>query len=205
MHENFKLDGATDSALSRLQDTTLSPMEEVLFKSWTKANQIKEPDAPGDIVDYRGIYKHTNGTILPYGQLKLLSEKQNNEHKLQQALQQQMMDRIQQTVGKEEDFGKQLHKEERQDVTHQQKMQQEEMKLKRAPYDVQIKEKDLQGKQIGAQVKQLDVEKQRLGLDAGKIANEGKQIDLIANMMAPKPQPMGVGNAAGQPNKIQSR
>jgi hypothetical protein len=192
---NMKLDGAPGDALNRLQDTTLSPMEEILFKSWTKANQIKEPDAPGDIVDYRGIYKHTNGTIMPYGQLKLLSEKKNNEHKLEQALRQQMLDRIDEVAGKEEDFANQMHKEERQDITHKQKMDQEGMKLKRAPFDVQIKENDLKGKQIGAEVKRMDVEKQRLGLDAGNIANEGKKLDLIANMLAPKPVTMGMGNA----------
>lgn len=175
---DMKLDDRGASVLQQLQDTELSPMEEVLFKSWTRANQIDDPDAPDDTIDYRGIYKSLNGTVLPYGELKRSTDRVNKEQKLQNLLQQQMLDRIQETVGKEEDFGKQLHKEERQDVTHKQKMEMEGLKLKRAPHDLKMKDFDIKAKG-------MDLDKQRIGLDATKLQNEGKQIDLIASMMQP--------------------
>src|SRR5690348_886398 len=122
---DMKLDGRGDTLLHQLQDTELTPMEEVLFKAWANANQIEDPDAAEDPTDYRGIYKASNGMVLPYGELKRQTERMNKENALTQILQQQMVDRIRETVGKEEDFGKQLHKEERQDVTHKQKMEME--------------------------------------------------------------------------------
>jgi hypothetical protein len=97
---NITLDAKADAALSRLQDTTLSPMEEALFKAWTKANQIQKPDAPDDTVDYRGIYKESGGTILPNGQLKQFASKINVEDKLRNILHDRMMQHIDKLTGK---------------------------------------------------------------------------------------------------------
>lgn len=91
---DFKLSGAADNAMAKLQDTDLNPMEETLFQAWAKANQIKKTDLPNDVVDYRGIYKHTNGYIMPHGQLKRVAAKVNDEYKLEQVLQDQMQDKL---------------------------------------------------------------------------------------------------------------
>ena len=91
---NITLDGKADAVLSKLQDTTLTPMEEALFQAWTKANQIVKPDAPEDGVDYRGIYKETGGAILPNGQLKRFADNLNSEQKLQRILHDRMLQHI---------------------------------------------------------------------------------------------------------------
>lgn len=96
----FKLTNAADLALSKLQNTTLNPMEEALFQAWSKANHILKPDNPDDTVDYRGIYKATGGTILPNGQLKHMAEKFNAQNKLEQVLQDRMLDHIEQVKQK---------------------------------------------------------------------------------------------------------
>lgn len=191
MEKNLKIDGAASSALNRLQDTKLTPMEEVLFKAWTKANGIKEPDAPEDVVDYRGIYRETNGEVLPHGVLKQYAEETNNEQKLMQILQERMQERIQQTVGSAQDRADDQFKAERQDITHKQKMEMEGLKLKRAPIDLKMKEHDIKGKEF-------DVEKQKVGIETAKIGNEGKQIDLMASLMQPQ-RPLGAGNASTKP------
>ena len=55
------------SAIQRLVQTNLSPLEEVIFKSWMEANQLEEsPDAP---FDYRGLYKNTGGKVFAPGEL----------------------------------------------------------------------------------------------------------------------------------------
>lgn len=84
--ENIKLDGQADRALNRIQDTKLTPMEEVLFKSWTKANDIKKPDNVDDTLDYRGLWKETNGAVLPWGSLKDLSSRTNAEQQLKRSV-----------------------------------------------------------------------------------------------------------------------
>lgn len=168
-----------EAALNRLQDTTLTPMEEALFKAWTKANQIQDPDNPKDIVDYRGIYKASGGTILPAGELARRAEMHNKQYELEQALHQRMMERINEVTTKEQDRAEMAHKEERQDVTHKQKMDMESLKQKNAPHDLKMKEHDVKAKQ-------LDIHKQQVGLDAQKLGNEGKKIDLMASLVAPK-------------------
>lgn len=79
-----------NDALSTLQNTQLSPMEEALFQAWTHANGIEKPDAEGNTVDYRGIYKGSNGMILPNGQLAQIANKSNAQSKLEQLLQEKI-------------------------------------------------------------------------------------------------------------------
>lgn len=43
--------------------TALSPLEEILFKSWAKMHGIDDPDMVGD--DLRGFYKATGGRGVP--------------------------------------------------------------------------------------------------------------------------------------------
>ena len=171
MSDNMKLNGQAEAALNSLQDTQLSPMEETLFKAWTKANDIKDPDAPDDIVDYRGIYKQTGGQVMPYGQLRDFTKRLNHEDKLQRLLQQQMLDRIQKAAGSAEDAEKDQFKAERQDVTHKQKVEMEQLKLKRVPHEAKMKEFDVKAKE-------MDIEKMRVG-------NEGKEIDFMKGLMTP--------------------
>jgi hypothetical protein len=90
----FTLPQPAESALSKLQDTTLTPMEEALFHAWTQANQIKKPDAPDNMVDYRGIYKASGGVILPNGEMHRLGEEMNAQSKLERILQDRMMQHI---------------------------------------------------------------------------------------------------------------
>lgn len=193
--EQLDLPPKAEHAFQRLQDTDLSPMEEALFKAWTKANQIEDPDAPDDTVDYRGIWKATNGHVLPPGELKKTTEVQNLSNTLERALQERMMKRITELTGKAEDFEKDKFDAERQDITHQQKIEQGDQKLKQAPFDLKMRAHDIEGKQF-------DIEKQKLGLDQQKLGNEGKELDLVSNLLMPTRQAgpnesKGVSNESG--------
>jgi len=187
--DNIVISPKAENALQRLQDTTLTPMEEALFKSWTKANQIDNPDEPNDVVDYRGIWKTTNGKVLPYGELKGMAEDKNNRHTLERELQQRMQDRISELTGKREDFQKQQFDAQRKDVDHKQKMEQGALALKKAPFDLKMKEHDIKGKE-------MDVQKQRIGLDAQQLGNKGKELDLISSLLNPQgpSEPKGATN-----------
>ena len=175
---NFSIDSQAQDALSHLQDTTLSPMNEALFQAWAKANKIKEPDAPKDHVDYRGIFEMTGGKILPNGQLDRFAKKLNSESKLQHILQQQVMDRMQETVQNAQDRQDALHKEERQDITHQQKMEQETLKQQSQPHEQAMKQMDLQKQQT-------DLQKQQMGLQSQELGNKAKQLDITKTLVTP--------------------
>jgi hypothetical protein len=65
--QNQGPDPAVMEAIQRLVQTELSPLEEVIFKSWMDANQLEEsPDVP---FDYRGLYQQTGGKVFAPGQL----------------------------------------------------------------------------------------------------------------------------------------
>lgn len=176
---NIKLPAPAENALSHLQDTVLNPMEEALFKTWAKANQIQKPDAPDDHVDYRGIFRNTGGTILPNGGLKRYADKINSKNKLEGILQERMMERIEKSSDTAADKRDQQFKAERQDVTHKQKMDMEGLKLKRLPAELKMKQHDVQLKKHDIDVKEMDIEKQKVG-------NEGKHIDMIASLVKPE-------------------
>ena len=176
--EQLQISPQVEDTLQKMQDTKLDPLEEALFQGWAKANQIEDPDADGDIVDYRGIWKQSNGLVLPRGELKQMAEDQNQMHTLQRELQQRMLDRISEMTGKQEDMQKDQFKAERQDITHKQKMEQGKLNLQKAPFDLKMRAHDIEGKK-------LDLDKQRMSIDQAKIGNEGKEIDLIAAMMQP--------------------
>lgn len=178
--DQLDLDPKAEQDLARLQDTKLNAMEEALFQAWTKANQIEDPDAPDDSNDYRGIWKNTQGQVLPRGELKNMTDTMNLENSLQKALQQRMIDRVNELAGKEEDFAKAKFDAEQAGVKHGHKMEEGKLKLKQAPFDLKMRESDIQGKK-------LDIDKQKIGLDAQKLGNQGKEIDLIASLMAPAP------------------
>lgn len=89
--EDIKLDSPTENAISTIQDTELTPMEEVLFKSWTKANQIAKPDAADDHMDYRGVWKETGGAILPFGQANRIAKRTNAETTIKRTLTDRLM------------------------------------------------------------------------------------------------------------------
>lgn len=189
--DKLNISPKAEQSLQRLQDVTLSPMEEALFQAWTKANQIDKPNDPTDSVDYRGIWKATNGQVLPRGELKVMAEMQNHSQTLEKALQERMMERITEVTGKKEDLQKQQFDAQRKDVDHKHKMEQGSLKLKQAPFDLQMREHDIKGKE-------LDLHKQRMGLDQQKLGNEGKEIDLITSLM----QPAGAPTASPtQPSK----
>lgn len=76
-----------EEALSNLQNTQLTPMEEALFKAWAHANGIEKPDAPGNLIDYRGIYKGSGGLVLPQGALAQMTSRANDQSRLEQILQ----------------------------------------------------------------------------------------------------------------------
>jgi hypothetical protein len=180
--EQLTISPKAEDALQKLQDTKLSPMEEALFQSRTKANQIKDPDAVGDVVDYRGIWKSTGGLVLPYGELKKKAEEMNSSHTLERELQQRMMKRMTELTGKEEDFKTKQFDAERKDVDHKQKMEQGELKLRQSPFDLQMREHDIKGKE-------LDLQKQRMGLDSQQLGNKGKELDLISSLMGAQAAP----------------
>lgn len=74
------------TAIQRLVQTNLSPLEEVIFKSWMEANQLEEnPDTP---FDYRGLYKNTGGKVFAPGELSSQISHQNAIQTLMQAQEQ---------------------------------------------------------------------------------------------------------------------
>lgn len=177
---DIKLDGAADSALNHLQDTTLTPMEEALFQAWTKANKIDKPDAPDKTVDYRGIYQQTRGAILPYGELKRMTDKADSETKLQRVLQERMLEHISNKVGDVDDEAKMKQKSIQQDKTHKQKLELQNMKLKQMPHEHKSKE--------------LDLQKANVGVESQKIGNEAKKLDITKVLVTP---PAQSGGASG--------
>ena len=88
---NLKLDGNASKAVSDLQNTKLPPLEEILFTSWAKANQVKNPDEEAGEVDLRGIYQSTGGKVLPFGELKRIVRSVNNEKTLEGVLRDRVM------------------------------------------------------------------------------------------------------------------
>lgn len=177
---DMTLPAPAENALSQLQNTSLSPMEEALFKAWTKANQIEKPDSPDNTVDYRGVYKQTGGAILPNGELKRIAEQANSQNTLQRVLHQRMLDRVKEVTDKHGDMQQQQMQSERQDKTHAQKMEMEKLKMKQMPHELKVKETEAEMKQHDIKLKQHDIEK-------AKVGNEGKQIDFAASLLAPKP------------------
>src|SRR3990167_2771742 len=65
-----KPDPGVLEAQKQAETTLLSPIEEQLFKSWTKANGIEDVDAPESSYDYRGFFKTTNGAVHPPGSVE---------------------------------------------------------------------------------------------------------------------------------------
>jgi hypothetical protein len=178
MMDKFKLDGPAEHALNRIQDTELSPMEEVLFKSWTKANGIRKPDNSDDPMDYRGLWKETGGKVLPWSQLERMTTLRNAESKLTQTLADRIMDRVAQSKQEGQARKDQVHKEQRQDHTHKQKMETGRLELQKQPHELKTKE--------------IDLHKTRMGLDAQKLGNEGKQLDITKSVVEGQ-------NAAAEP------
>lgn len=65
-----KPDPGVLEAQKQSETTMLSPIEEQLFKSWAKANQIEDVDDPQSFYDYRGFFKVTNGAVHPPGSVE---------------------------------------------------------------------------------------------------------------------------------------
>lgn len=57
--------------------TKLNPLEELLFQSWARAHRVDDQNDPNNSFDYRGVYKQSNGTILPSGVLNHMSMSHN--------------------------------------------------------------------------------------------------------------------------------
>lgn len=174
---NMTLDSKADAALSKLQDTTLNPMEEALFMGWSKANQIKKPDAPEDRVDYRGIYKETGGAILPHGQLNRFADKLNSEEKLRQILHEKLLKQI--------DQAKQTMAA----------AQPEQKEPKHGPDEHHSLK--LQNEGVEAEAKHARVANEGTHLEnkGAEIANEGKKLDIekiLAQREANKDKPKTV-------------
>ena len=189
MHD-LKLEGKSESALNVLQQTNLTPMEEALFKSWTKANQITDADEPSNPVDYRGIYRGTGGLVLPNGELNRLTRSVAAESELERALHEQMRQKMQSVIETVQNKQDQAHKEMRQDMTHQQRMESDSMKLQKAPHD--------------ARMKQMDLDKQKMGLHAQRLGNEGKQLELAHAMIAPQQSQVTNATEPKKPNQSSS-
>lgn len=190
---NFNIDNKAGDALSHLQDTDLTPMEEALFQAWTKANHIKKPDAPNDHVDYRGIFKETNGAILPNGALNRMAGKMNSEEQLKQILHERMMDHINTVAGDANSQQEQAQKAQQQAISHQQNMQKgqqdlqkEELALQRLPHDVSMKAADLAGQKLDLQKQQTDIQAQKLNLRSQHLDNTAKRLDITKTLVTPK-------------------
>lgn len=157
---SIKLDSLSENAFGQMQDTALSPMEEVLFKTWTTANGIEKPDKPGDNVDYRGLYKNTGGKILPSGQLKQMADTSNNQQTLMRVLQDRVKTQAEEAAQKVNDqVDKQIQKTE--------DLKQEAIKAKIAeptPRQVHVQELENRGTELDTK--------------HSAVKNEGKKIDI---------------------------
>lgn len=58
--------------------THLTPLEETLFQSWTKANQVDNHDHPDNTFDHRGMFKSMNGQIHPPGAVNDFAKAHND-------------------------------------------------------------------------------------------------------------------------------
>jgi hypothetical protein len=57
--------------------TKLSPLEEVLFRTWARANGVDNHDDPNNYFDHRGLFKQSNGLIQPIGVVKSITDAHN--------------------------------------------------------------------------------------------------------------------------------
>lgn len=57
--------------------TQLDPLQEVLFKSWARANGVEDPDDPNNMFDHRAHYQRTNGLVHPMGQVNQMADAHN--------------------------------------------------------------------------------------------------------------------------------
>jgi len=57
--------------------TRLSPLHEILFKSWAKANGVQDHDDPNNSFDHRALFQHTNGLVQPHGTVNHLASQHN--------------------------------------------------------------------------------------------------------------------------------
>lgn len=137
--------------------TKLSPMEEALFQSWARAHRVDDHNDLGNQFDYRGVYKQSNGTILPNGILNNMAMSHNDAMSKQGDVELPMdplaaqveMERVKQEGVNEQH-------------ANASKMQMEQMKMS---HTSQEKEKDRQHKlmleQMKAQQKAKDAEANR--------------------------------------------
>jgi len=168
---NAKLDNRAENALSDLQDTLLSPMEEALFQSWAKANQITKPDNPEDHVDYRGVYKEVGGQVLPRGAMPRIAKTVNSEKTLMRVLQERMMDSEGNAVERQNKLEDEDRKDARTEKQHhqkieqgKQKIEQEHMALRKAPHETKAAELANQGKEIDLEAKKVAGKQQLVNL-----------------------------------------
>lgn len=57
--------------------TRLSPLEEVLFQGWTKVHGVDNHDDPNNQFDHRGLYKQTNGMVMPGHVVRQMAQDHN--------------------------------------------------------------------------------------------------------------------------------
>lgn len=57
--------------------TNLSPLHEVLFKSWAKANGVENHDDPKNMFDHRALFQQSNGLVHPHGQVNQMADAHN--------------------------------------------------------------------------------------------------------------------------------
>lgn len=58
--------------------TNLSPLEDALFQAWARAHRVENHDDPNNRFDYRGLYKQSNGQMLPPTFLNSMAQQHND-------------------------------------------------------------------------------------------------------------------------------
>lgn len=81
-------DPEVQQSATRLSQTQLSPLEEVMFNSWANANQLEDHENSESPFDYRGLYQSTGGKVFPPGQLKNMIQQKSDMDTMMQAHQQ---------------------------------------------------------------------------------------------------------------------
>lgn len=84
-------DPAIQEAASRLKQTQLSPLEEVMFQSWANANGLEDHHKMNYPFDVKSLYQQTGGKVFPPGQLKDMLQRQADIQTMKSAVDQHDM------------------------------------------------------------------------------------------------------------------
>lgn len=140
---------AEEKQIQPMFNTQLEPLEEVLFQSWMRANNLTEPGQDvADVepqLDYRGLYRSTGGQVFPHQQLKQSIEQMAARQTMLKMLTEQdgqqdlEIKREEMAMKQQEHQMKMAHKQEEHAFKREQMMQNQQLKQEQMQMDRQLK------------------------------------------------------------------